>query len=90
MGKATAGARARTVLNPFLQVHAGSFHVSVIHQTLTWTTGFLMCIRDHSYACMYTRGLGTLTTSHFLLGKTQKKFIVLLTGFEPRLFGSQV
>ena len=29
-------------------VHAGSFRVSVIHRTLTWTTGYLTCVRDHS------------------------------------------
>ena len=48
---------------PVLQAHAGSFRVSVIHQTLTWTTGSLTCIRDHPYACVYTRGLGTPTTT---------------------------
>ena len=37
--------------------------VSVIHRTLTWTTGSLTCARDHSSACAYTRGLGTPTTS---------------------------
>ena len=36
------------------KVHAGSFRVSVIPQTLTWTTGSLTCIRDHSHACVYT------------------------------------
>ena len=41
---------------PVLQVHAGSFIIFVIHRTLTWTTGSLMCVRDHSYACVYTRG----------------------------------
>ena len=60
-GKATAAARA--ALPRVLQVHARSFHVSIIHRTLTWTTGSLMCVCDHSYACMYTRGLGTLTAS---------------------------
>ena len=39
------------------------FCVTVIHQTLTWTTGSLMCVREHSYACVYTWGLGTSTTS---------------------------
>ena len=39
-------------------VHAGSFRVSVIHETLTWTTGSLSCVRDHSCACVYTRELG--------------------------------
>ena len=38
------------------KVHAGSFCVSVIHQTLTWTTGSLTCVQDHSYACIYTGG----------------------------------
>ena len=37
--------------------------VSVIHRTLTWTTGSLTCVRDHSYACVFTQGLGTPTTS---------------------------
>ena len=27
--------------------------VSVIHQTLTWTTGSMTCVHDHSYACGY-------------------------------------
>ena len=30
------------------KVHAGSFRVSVIDRNLTWTTGSLMCVRDHS------------------------------------------
>ena len=42
---------------------ARCFHVSVIHQTLTWTTGSLTCIRNNSYACVYTQGLGTPTVS---------------------------
>ena len=55
----------------FFFMHAG-FHVSVIHQTLTWTTGSLTCVH-HSYACAYTWGLGTPTMSqHTILdsGKT--------------------
>ena len=44
-------------------MYAGSFRVSVIHRTLTWTTGSLTCVRDHYYACVYTRGLGTPTAS---------------------------
>ena len=44
-------------------VHAGSFHVSIIHQTRTWTTGSLACVHDHSYECIYTQGLGTPTAS---------------------------
>ena len=48
------------------KAHAGYFHVSVIHLTLTWATGSLTCVRGHSYACVYTQGLGTLLSSqHF-------------------------
>ena len=43
------------------KVHAGSFRVSITHRTLTWTTGYLTCAPAHSYACVYTRGLGTST-----------------------------
>ena len=50
---------------PVLQMHAWSFRVSVIYRTLTWATGSLTCVRDHSYACVYiyTWGLGTPTVS---------------------------
>ena len=50
---------------PVLQVHAGSFHVSVIPTTLTWITGSLTCVHDHSYVCVYihTGGLGTPKSS---------------------------
>ena len=47
--------RYTTLIN--YKVHDGSFPVSVIHQTLTWTTGSLTCVPDHSYACMHT-GVG--------------------------------
>ena len=43
---------------PVLQVHAGSFCVSAIHRTLTRTTGSLTCVRNHSYACVYTQVVG--------------------------------
>ena len=33
---------------PVLQVHAGSFRHSVIHRTMTWSTGPLTCVCDHS------------------------------------------
>ena len=71
---------------PVLQVHAGSFCVSVIHQTLTRTTGSVMCGHNHSYACVYTQGLGTLTISRqniFDLEKLSQIFLVLLRVFEP-------
>ena len=43
---------------PVLQVHDGSFRFSVVHRTLTGITGSLTCVRDRSYACVYTRGVG--------------------------------
>ena len=67
------------------KVHAGSFRVAVIHRNLTWTTGSLTCVSDHSYACVCTWGLGTLAASQhniFNSGKNVLVFIVLLTGFE--------
>ena len=45
---------AKCQLSYYFSVHAASFHVSVIHQTLTWNTGSLLCICDHSCACIYT------------------------------------
>ena len=78
-------------------VHAGSFHV--IHRTLTWTTGSLMCVHNHSYLCIYTRGLGTPTSQHIFDswgggggggGGDSHIFHVLLTGFKPQVLGSQV
>ena len=35
------------IYSPVGKVHAGSFHVSVIHRNLTWTTGSLTCVHDH-------------------------------------------
>ena len=35
--------------------HAGYVCISIIHRTLTWTTGPLMYICD-SFSCVYTRG----------------------------------
>ena len=51
LGMAAAAARA-ALLSP-TSVYAGSFRVFVIHRNLTWTTGSLTCVRDHSYACVY-------------------------------------
>ena len=48
---AATESRYPTLIN--YKVHAGSFRVSIIHQTLTWTTGSVMCVRDH-YAWVYT------------------------------------
>ena len=57
------GVKNQLSIYPVSKVHAGSLRVSVIHLTLTWTTGTLACVRDHSYACVHTRGLGTHTAS---------------------------
>ena len=77
---------------PVLQVHGASFRVSVTHRTLTSPTGSLTCVRDHYY--YYTRGLGTPTTiqHNIWLGKQKLSQIVLvlLTGLEPRVFGTRV
>ena len=67
--------------SPVLRVHAGSFRVSVIHRPLIWTTDSLTCVRDHSYACVYIRGLGTPTTSQHKIFDSEKLtqiFLVLL------------
>ena len=83
-----------TFYAPVSKMHAGSFRVSVIHQTLTWTTGFLTCVRDCSCACVYTRGIGTPTSQHNVFDSGEKIsqiVLVLLTqaGFDTSdLFGS--
>ena len=63
----------------------GSFRVSAIHQTPTWTTS-LTCVRDHSYLCVYTHtgightdsesaqhGLGKKLTSFFRADEIQTR-----------------
>ena len=57
------------------KMHAGSFCVFVIHQTLTWTTGSSMCVRDHSFACVYTP-----TVSQHNIFNSEK--LVPLMGFD--------
>ena len=42
-------------------VHAGCFSVSIIHQTLTWTTGSLACIQIVMHACNCTQARGVWT-----------------------------
>ena len=74
-------------LSYYFSVHAGSVHVSIIHQTLIWTTGSLTCRHDHFCACVYTRGLGTPTVGlHNIFDWEKKSLCVLLshlTGFKP-------
>ena len=70
-------------------VHAGSFHVSVIHQTLTkwhWLcTGSLTCVCDNSYTCITVLHTGVRHTDgksaqHFWLWKTDKFFLCFWLG----------
>ena len=73
-------------LSYYFSVHAGSLRVSVIHQTLTWTTGSLSCVRDHSCTCIYTRGLGTLTASQLNMFDLEKLTIFFLcSGWDSNL-----
>ena len=72
-GKRAAIVRRYTV---FYISSVQCFHVSIIHQTLTWTTGSLSCVRDHSFACICTRGLGTLTSQQNLTLKNSRKFLL--------------
>ena len=55
-----------------LLVHAGSFCVSIIHWTLTQTTGSLMCACDQYFACVYTQGLGTPSASQHKIFDSEK------------------
>ena len=78
---------------PVSKVHAGSFRVSVIHRTLTWTTGSLTCVRDHSCARIYIicirASVGHTdheSAQHFLLGKPHVFLCSSVTRFEPRAF----
>ena len=80
-------ARYLTLIN----YKSGFFLVSVIHQTLTWTTGlFLTCVRDH-FMREYTRwGWAHHTDSEreqHNISDSEKLsfFLVPLTGFEPRV-----
>ena len=77
------------------KLHVGSFHLPIIHRTLTWTTSTLMCVRDCSYACVYTWGLGTSTSSQHNIfdSENPSQFLIALltqTGFKPRFFRSRV
>ena len=60
------------IYHPVSKVHAGSFCVSLIHQTLTWTTRSLTCVHDHSCARVYTWGLGTPTASQHNIFDSEK------------------
>ena len=59
------------------KVYVGSFRVSVNHRTLTWATGSLTYTRDHSYAYVYTRELGTPTTNQHNFFDPEKTLTIL-------------
>ena len=61
---------AKHQLSYYYSVHAACFYR--IHQTLTWNTGSLSCQHDHSYACVYTQGLGTPTASQHNIFDSKK------------------
>ena len=74
------------------KVSAGSFRVSVIHRTLTWTTGSFTCVRDHSYACVYIHTgvyvLGTPRASHNNIFDSEKSHKCFLCSSLGSNFGS--
>ena len=74
----------------FLPPCVQCFRVSVIHQTLTWTTVSLTCVRDHSCACAYTQGLGNTDESaqYFDWEKLSQICLVPQTGFKPLVMES--
>ena len=70
---------------PVLQVHAGSFRISIICRSLTWTTGSFTCVCDHSYACVYTRGVwhtDNESAQHFWLKNSHKFFLCFWRGLK--------
>ena len=79
-------------------MHAGSFRVCTIHRTLTWTSVSLTCVQDYSYACVYTRGLGTPTASQHNIFDSVKLFTNCscapdaggVRTSEPPIFGSRI
>ena len=80
------------------KVHAGSFHVSVIHQTLTWTTSTstrIFKVRTWSFLCLRIHtGVGHTPTASqrniFDSDKLSQMFLVLLAGFKSRVIESWV
>ena len=64
----------------------GLFVFSVIHRTLTWTTGSVMCARIHA-------GVGhtdSESAQHCLLRKTRKLFLCTRRDSKPQSFGYSV
>ena len=75
-----SGQKHINILYFSVKTHAGSFRVSVIHPTLTKTTGSVKCVRDHSSACIFTRGsihFQETSASHALTQGTQSRRNIL-------------
>ena len=77
-----SGHNQRADYSATFPIHAGSFRVYVVHRTLTWTTWSLTCVRDHSYAGVYTRGLCSPTVSQHNIFDSEKlvKLLFVLLG----------
>ena len=58
-------------------MHDRSFRVSVNHRTLTLTTGSVLYVRDHSYACVCTRGLGKPTANQHMFDSKKTHQLLL-------------
>ena len=72
---AATGSRYPTLIN--YEVHAGFFRASIMHRTLTWTTGSVTCVREHSYdAWVYTH---THTHTHDGWAQRQRVSTTFLT-----------
>ena len=81
LGMATSAARA-ALPNP---TSAGSFRVSVIHRTLTLTTGSLTCV---GYVIILMRaythwGLGTPTASQYNIFDSEKDYALVTADYAP-------
>ena len=68
-------------------MHGGYVCISIIHRTLTWTTGSLTC--TWSFVCMRILYTGVRHTdsesaqTFTVLDSEKLSFLMLLTGFEP-------
>ena len=71
------------ILSSGAQVPAGYFRVSIIHQTLTWTTGSLTCIHgiSHTHRRWAHRQRASAT---FLTQKNSKFFLCSWRDLNPR------
>ena len=50
--------QSRATQPTLMKLHAGSFRVSIIHRRLDMDYRIFYVVRDYSYACVHTKGLG--------------------------------